>query len=991
MVTPNFTPYTEVTVVLKRPGQADVDLSEAWSTIEYEDALPQSVKITLNAAFGLFMTKDPIIKKFDKIFVRIIDARDNVIQDVFHVRKLKRGRQLGKNKQLTLFCPHQSENLWKRTISLVARRTSGADALQQIVDILDKSQNKGTEDPDVEIPAQDEVRKVGNFLDPNTSNNYIFETVKLESALNEITEIEQQPVEGGGSFEAVFIRFKSKYDHDNPSDADLNTVQVQAFPQGFQFNTTSSTFSNIPNVTLIHQPQKSTALPKTNILAFESDEDPELATNLIAVGDRNSGSYPVEWMKFQGAKDVFNNVNEWSSTADYVIGNLVNEAGIIYECIADNTNNQPPNASFWIVRTFVKPDFWSPSAINYALNDLVILLNLAWKCIQANTSDGNNGPPNSDFWIEVFFVPAVDYSPLTKANTQNWVNALAGAQFAVDATDNDQGRVCMMDPNIVVDDALHPRTFVRFVGEEPSDIPTRDLKSGDPVDGYRVLTIDPATGLPTTVGIWASPNVDRNGVLFAGNIVEFIDPDLDGTGEWVVFKSKVLGDDQEVFDWNEAVPWIKNPCNPTFTFGIPDKYVNNSGSCLLTIGGGAATRDTIWVIGSYAIQNIPLVGTFGVFFEGKQMECAHSVKWDFTNHHIDMGTAKIINDDADGNSAVFIKSEPTIIQGGKDANPFYVGFNFWSLFPVTSQDDAAFPGGGSVGSDIALPTFDFNNMFRDHNAVNNWFGPNSEDYLPIQKFAFWLQFLVTRIGVIGDLFNLTEGDFEIGIFLIDRRDNTRIISITQPRKEEIFPQEGNLPGEAYKGVPGASTVFAASEPDTTDAFDPREFLVGGIYTRDSFDKQGRYLGVKSRYNTTNELEFLMDGYRMIKPLVATNVLTDFASDKPSRNIGTQLIKKQSIVSYAQLKNLVLGLEKIFNFERRAFKETTGGRCDIQFGDSVYYTDSEEINDTTIDSDGTKVNTVKGVNTKNTISLSKGRNGPGGFTAIFDLVTRIWPE
>lgn len=125
---------------------------------------------------------------------------------------------------------------------------------------------------------------------------------------------------------------------------------------------------------------------------------------------------------------------------------------------------------------------------------------------------------------------------------------------------------------------------------------------------------------------------------------------------------------------------------------------------------------------------------------------------------------------------------------------------------------------------------------------------------------------------------------------------------------------------------------------------------------------------------------------MVKPLVATNVLTDFTSNKPSRNIGTQIIKNQSIVSYAQLKNLVLGLEKIFNFERRAFKETTGGRCDIQFGDSVYYTDSEEINDTT----DALPNTVKGVSTKNTISLSKGKNGPGGFTAIFDLVTRIWP-
>ena len=979
MVTPNFGPYTEVNVVLKRAGQADVDLSEAWSTLEYEDALPQSVKITLNAPFGLFMTKAPIIEKFDKIYVSVTDANDDIIEDVFHVRKIKRGRKIGKNKQLTLFCPHQSENLWKRTISLVARRTSGADALQQTIDILDKSQNRGLEDPRVEIPAQDTVRKVGNFLDANTSNNYIFETVKLQSVFNEISDIEQQPIEGGGSFEAVFIRFKSKYDHNNPDDDDLNTVQVQAFPQGFQ-DDGAGQLTNIPNVTLIHQPQKSTAIPKTNILAFESDEDPELATNLLVVGDKNSGSYLPDWMKFQGAKDVFNNVKSWIIGTDYVFGNLVNNLGIVYECIQDNTAaaiNEPGVGAnytdFWIVRDFEKPEFWSPSSIEYDVNDLVILLNLAWKCIQDNTSDVNNGPPNDDFWVTVYYVPATDYSKLTKANTQNWVNALAGAQFAVDATDNNQGRVCMIDPNVIVDDALHPRTFVRFVGEQPSDIPITDLKSSKPVDGYRVLTIDPDTGLATTVGEWANPARDRNGVLIAGNIVEYIDPDLDGNGEWVVFKSKVLGDDQEVFDWNRAEPWIKNPCEGS------SSYVDGSGACI------NGTRATIWVIGSYAIQQIPLVGQFGRFFADRQVECAHSVKWDFTNHHIDMGTAKIINDDIDGDSAVFIKSEPTIIPGGKDQNPFYLGFNFWSLFPVTNQDDNDFAGGGGVGSDIGLPTFDFNNMFRDHVGVNNWFGPNTEDYLPIQKFAFWLQMFLVRNDILA-LVNLTDGDYELGIWLADRRDNIRIINMTQPRQEEIFPQEGNLPGEPYKGVPGASTIFSATEPDTTDAFDPREFLVGGIYTRDAFDKQGRYLGVKSRFNTTTELQFIMDGFRMVKPLVATNVLTDFTSNKPSRNIGTQIIKNQSIVSYAQLKNLVLGLEKIFNFERRAFKETTGGRCDIQFGDSVYYTDSEEINDTT----DALPNTVKGVSTKNTISLSKGKNGPGGFTAIFDLVTRIWP-
>ena len=118
--------------------------------------------------------------------------------------------------------------------------------------------------------------------------------------------------------------------------------------------------------------------------------------------------------------------------------------------------------------------------------------------------------------------------------------------------------------------------------------------------------------------------------------------------------------------------------------------------------------------------------------------------------------------------------------------------------------------------------------------------------------------------------------------------------------------------------------------------------------------------------------------------MATNA--DVLQDKPTRNISTQFIKKQNIVSYAQIKNLVLGLDKLYNFPRREFAENTGGRCDIQFGDSVYYTDSEEINDTT----DSLPNTIKGVNTKTVISLSKGKNGPGGFTAKFDLVTRLFP-
>ena len=142
MVTPNVGGYSQVLVILKRDGQQDVDLSQAWSTIEYEHGIPQHVKIILNSRAGRFMTTPHVIAKFDTITVSITDARDNVIEDVFHIRKLKRGSKRGKNKQLVLICRHQSASLWKQTISVVARRTSGADALDRIAAILNRSQDK---------------------------------------------------------------------------------------------------------------------------------------------------------------------------------------------------------------------------------------------------------------------------------------------------------------------------------------------------------------------------------------------------------------------------------------------------------------------------------------------------------------------------------------------------------------------------------------------------------------------------------------------------------------------------------------------------------------------------------------------------------------------------------------------------------------------------------------------------------------------------------
>ena len=68
----------------------------------------------------------------------------------------------------------------------------------------------------------------------------------------------------------------------------------------------------------------------------------------------------------------------------------------------------------------------------------------------------------------------------------------------------------------------------------------------------------------------------------------------------------------------------------------------------------------------------------------------------------------------------------------------------------------------------------------------------------------WLQFLLVRSALLA-LVNLTEADFEIGIWRSDGRAERKGINTIQPSKDELFPQEGSLPGDPYFGVPGAST------------------------------------------------------------------------------------------------------------------------------------------------------------------------------------------
>jgi len=952
-------------VILKDHG-ADVDISAKAVVVEFKDAFPQSCRIVLNTRKGRFLTIDPKIKKRDRIFVRITEKGGKITEDVFHVRTIKRKRIPGVGLGLELMCPHQSEHLWKRTVSFKGRgkRISGNAALALIV--KDINANKGASDPTIEIVTPfDTVKKLGNRFSPNTTNSYVFESAKAETAIEELKDIEAQPVEGGGELQPMYVRYKSKYDH--ASGNFLDTVQLQAFEQGFKDDGTGK-FDSIPSVTLKHT---GSATPRPSILSLVSNEDPEEGTNLVAIGNKTTGSYPREWMLYFGAKEVFDSARAYNNLATYKRGSLVvGPNGTTYESKQGSTGISPPNGSFWEARFFVKPAVFS-TAITYFSDALVRLNDIAYKSL-AGGNFNNDPETNPTLWRRIHFVPTVDYSPLTKDNAQMFINALAGARHA--KTNN--SRTCMIDPNVVIDDLLHPRMPVRLVANNPTGIPI-DHKIGTTriPDAYMVLVINPATGVEEGFGDFAGN--DASGVPFAGNVAEYVDRDLDGTGFWRVFKGKQTKDDQEILDWEETDSWVKHPCVPTFTLGIPSQFVNDKGDCVLFLGG-VGTRDPNWVKGAYRLSELLGFGKVGAFFVDAAFECVHSVKWDEINLRIDAGNEEIIDENESATSAFFIKSSP------RDVSrffPFYIGLNFWSLHPLTSN---SLPFGVvNAGEKINLPTMDLNNMDLTHLGISEWFGPGVEDYYPLQALMMWMRLSIDdqTLGFLDDL----DADFVIGTYWVDRQMNVMLVEEPVKRNNKTLGYTANLNKmKPFQGVPGTSAFgIQADNPSGVVAFDPTEFLFGGIYTRDSFDKQGRYIGIRSRFLNKDTMKMSVDAWRYSKPLVATNI--DQPGNKPDFNIEPMKFQKTSISLYGTLKNFILGIEQFLNFDRRKFTLDIPPGRKIDWADPVFVTDTQAIDD----ADDGLANTVKLTADAITITVSKTKNAPAGIKKTIEFVRRLY--
>ena len=711
------------------------------------------------------------------------------------------------------------------------------------------------------------------------------------TAIDDVLLKEGLPKTAGGSLQFYFFRFVSLYNY--TLNTNLGWVAPQIFPQGYK-DDGNGNFTNTPTITITKKEKtESPGILNSTTATFES----ETATNVVAVGSKTAGSYPVNYVKYQGEKESILLIPQWEYEKIYNYKDQVRFADKIYEAKIITTPHHSPA---------IYRNEWRKITIQYTINP----------------------------------------SPLTRQKAQYWINATPGFIHANTAQSK---KTAVVDFNAFLRVPNKRRTLVHCVTNDSADLAGFLYDDGRPFEGLRVLVL--GVGLND----------------FAGN-----DPhDKPKSNNIIIYKND---------SWCVLPHWGITQ--------IDDEVVTiREGNCYTYKPKRTPLLDTrydSWKLGAYGVDQPD--GTTVAFNKNASFDCLHPVSR-HDNGQVKIENTQIIpNEDPDGNSAVSFEFDATNNRG------MFAGANFSpGLWPM-STNNIPYAGDYSIGEVISKPYFDFYNMDKDQRGLQNTFGEEIEQYLSINGFGFWEKLKVTTL-----LDRLTwGGDHNMGVWLVDENDTVIIISYSHGHNnttESKNPQISSY--KIHHGVFTQPSIISPNVPEEIGIFDWRKVWYGGICTLDSFNEYRVFLdrfdwietlfGQKNRYHEATKLKLYLDAFRMTKPLVATNVDNN---SKPERNIETKFLRHEEVFSYPQLKNIVKIMGKILRFRKKRINPDTELRCDVEFGDPVYYTNHTMINETVND----KLYTVKTVCNAINYSVSKpGKDGPGGFKRNLELATRLYPE
>lgn len=102
---------------------------------------------------------------------------------------------------------------------------------------------------------------------------------------------------------------------------------------------------------------------------------------------------------YAGQTDYINQLNNlwnmlsgafaaWSSSTAYTVGNIVTYSGVVYTCILANTNQVPPNATYWSVLFSAPPIYVDKETPSGSINGSNVTFTLAVAPNPASSCEG---------------------------------------------------------------------------------------------------------------------------------------------------------------------------------------------------------------------------------------------------------------------------------------------------------------------------------------------------------------------------------------------------------------------------------------------------------------------------------------------------------------------------------------------------------------------------------------------------------------------------
>ncbi len=582
--------------------------------------------------------------------------------------------------------------------------------------------------------------------------------------------------------------------------------------------------------------------------------------------------------------------------------------------------------------------------------DSIVQLNGVTYTTASETSALPPASPWSILTTPLSYGNLIQYSPWTDGKVSLWQNS------GGDPTDTTGGfGACMFDGNIIIND---DETFRTWVDLEATDSPSVLWAYGGSTSGYydglRVLVNGTGTGV--------FAGTDINGISYSFNIAEYSASDGDWRVKYDAFNA--FGKDGDLDSMQVAI------------FDTAKIKVWNNPSA------GAWNDITALDNGSDCFHNYDSIGQT-------------------TSVHIDpdTGSEYVSVNNGSGIKATYSWTPLSIwSQNTFNARTFasyyrtgaWLGIRFpfpKNTYNSITEDVGEIYGGGSQGTTVKEPSaIDAQNMHFTHNGYRGFNTASTDtleslDYGPLSSLDFFTKLIFTDTGGT----EIPAANFKMRCWMFDKSDHVvyqDFVILYNNNYESI-----HLPLSGFQIYRGRRPRYDLSLVPLNDLIPPKgiaanekfewRHIVGmTIGTLDSYDKDGRYHGGLQDFGealwvgfTGRKIELWLDGLRFTKPLL---YVTPAVS-------GTTLAKmpefeqKPEVFILDQLEGIGKSLLQKAQFKKTEYEIEGELFTDIKYGDFLYFTDDEIVDET----DNSTDNNVKLVNRGNEYSITISEGGKGG--------------